>query len=147
MILPEIEMSDPVHGTETNSCSKFRNCNASTKKRARDMAIGRMPWPAFVYDQYDVQKTMLKLKEFLNIGLYFFKKKKKCDFIYLLLLLSEIFGFDLVALSFWCARNVGLCMDDRIQLFINNSVTSRMMIIGQSLKSVNMFFFICELFF
>lgn len=142
MILPEIEMTDPVFGWETNSCSKFRNCMASTRKRVRDLAITRLPWPAFVYDQYDVEKTMTKLREVLNsikIGLSssYTLNESLIYFGSFCRFSIETFGYDSVALSFWCARNVALCLDDRIKLFINNSVTNRMLIIGQSLNAVS----------
>lgn len=56
-ILPEIVLPDPVLGIETNSLSKFR------KRSKRRFEVGRLPWPGFVYDQYDVEKIMAAVRE------------------------------------------------------------------------------------
>lgn len=43
---------------------------------------------------------------------------------------------DPVLLSFWLARNIPLTEKTRISLFMSNSVSHRMLLIGKSLKDV-----------
>lgn len=62
-ILPEIVLPDPVLGIETNSLSKFRQTSIATTRKLRRFEVGRLPWPGFVYDQYDVEKTMAAIRE------------------------------------------------------------------------------------
>lgn len=61
-ILPEIVLPDPVLGIETNSLSKFRKTSTATTQKLRRFEVGRLPWPGFVYDQYDVEKTISAIK-------------------------------------------------------------------------------------
>lgn len=62
-ILPEIVLPNPVLGIETNSVSKFRNASVATTQKVRRFEVGRLPWPEFVYDQYDVEKTIAAIRE------------------------------------------------------------------------------------
>lgn len=62
-ILPEIILPDPVFGIETNSLSKFRKTSIATTQKLRRFEVGQLPWPGFVYDLYDVEKTITVIRE------------------------------------------------------------------------------------
>lgn len=70
-ILPEIVLPDPVFGNETNSLSKHR-LNASCKRKVTKLQTETLPWPLFVYEMYNMDRAIDKIKEFLlkmKIGL------------------------------------------------------------------------------
>lgn len=51
---------------------------------------------------------------------------------------------DPVAFSFWCAQNILLNSTDRMDVFINNSSTHRIILIGQVLEKVSFYLYTCE---
>lgn len=70
-ILPEIVLPDPLFGTETDSLSKYR-LNPSCKNKLRKFQSELLPWPLFVYDKYNMERVLEKIKTFLlkmKIGL------------------------------------------------------------------------------
>lgn len=64
-ILPETMMNDPLYGSETTSLSKFRY-NDNMKPKLRQMCSASLSWPLFVYDMYDTQAIVVKIKSFLS---------------------------------------------------------------------------------
>lgn len=56
-------------------------------------------------------------------------------------LIAESMPTDLVAMSFWCGKNVQLPYADRIAAFTTNSVTNRLLIIGKAIVHVSIVFF------
>lgn len=72
-IMPEIVLPDPIFGHDTNSLSKHRR-NLSCKRRVLRYQTETGPWPLFVYDFYDIDRVIDKIKEFLakmKIGRHF----------------------------------------------------------------------------
>lgn len=64
-ILPEIVLSHPVYGFDSNSLSKFRR-NESMKCKLLKYESESLAWPSFVYDHYDVRRVTEKVKKFLT---------------------------------------------------------------------------------
>lgn len=64
-ILPEQNLPDALFGYERNSWSQFR-LSAAMSAQLRSGCASSLPWPRFVYDQYDVQSLMNKVKGFLS---------------------------------------------------------------------------------
>lgn len=63
-ILPEIELSHPIFGHDSNSWSKFRR-NDSIKCKLLKYQSKSLQWPDFVYKMYDVDMACEKIKKFL----------------------------------------------------------------------------------
>lgn len=64
-ILPETLMGDPLYGNESTSLSKFRY-NAGMQPKLRTMCSATLAWPRFVYDMYDTQAIIVRIKSFLS---------------------------------------------------------------------------------
>lgn len=63
-ILPEIELSHPIFGHDSNSWSKFRQ-NELLKCKLLKYQSKSLQWPDFVYKMYDVEMACEKIKKFL----------------------------------------------------------------------------------
>lgn len=63
-ILPEIELSNPIYGHDSNSLSKFRK-NELLKSKLLKFQSKSVSWPDFVYRMYDVTIACDKIKKFL----------------------------------------------------------------------------------
>lgn len=63
-ILPEIVLPDPIFGNDSNSLSRLRS-NESCRKKVIQYETGAMAWPLFVYDMYNMDKVIEKIKSFL----------------------------------------------------------------------------------
>lgn len=64
-ILPEIELSHPIFGNDSNSLSKFRR-NEEIKCKLHSYQCKSLTWPDFVYKMYDVSVACEKIKKFLS---------------------------------------------------------------------------------
>lgn len=64
-ILPEIELSHPIFGHESNSLSKFRK-NEEIRCKLLSYQSKSLTWPDFVYKMYDVTAACEKIKKFLS---------------------------------------------------------------------------------
>lgn len=64
-ILPEIELSHPIYGYDSNSLSKFRK-NEEMKCQLIKYQSKSIIWPEFVYKMYDVSIACEKIKRFLT---------------------------------------------------------------------------------
>lgn len=64
-ILPEIELSNPIYGHDSNSLSKFRK-NQEIKNKLLKYQSKSLSWPDFVYKMYDVTVACEKIKKFLT---------------------------------------------------------------------------------
>lgn len=90
-ILPEIVLSHPIYGCDSNSLSKFRlseNMKAKLVKYQSHCTF----WPSFVFDIYDVDRVIRKIKTFLatlKIG----EHALYAYFAFPLPLLANIFSF------------------------------------------------------
>lgn len=113
-ILPEIVLSDSLFGSSNTSLSKYRGGNDKSLQKIRSFESASLPWPQFVYEQYNICGTMNKLREQL----------------------TEL-PSDPVKISFWCAQNLALNPDEKLKVFLTDSVPERMMIIEKSMKYVN----------
>ncbi|KAJ6640313.1 Protein cereblon [Pseudolycoriella hygida] len=122
-ILPEIVLGDPLLGHSSNNVKKFFR-NKSMSKKVRRFEAGSVAWPLFIYDQYSITDISERAKSFLtNIKV-------------------DSMPSDPVALSFWLCKNILPNEKDRLSIFMSNSVTDRMQIIGKSMNMVR--FFICK---
>lgn len=63
-ILPDINLPGPLTGLHLQSLNKFRSCG-SMKTKIRNFESMSTVWPAFVYDLYDVERAIQKIKQFL----------------------------------------------------------------------------------
>ena len=63
-ILPEIVLPDPIFGNDSNSLSRLRS-NKSCKGKVMRCQTEAMAWPLFVYDMYNMDKVIEKIKDFL----------------------------------------------------------------------------------
>lgn len=64
-ILPEIVLPDPIFGNDTNSLSKHR-LNKSCKQKLLKYQTETTPWPLFVYEFYNMDRVIDKIKAFLS---------------------------------------------------------------------------------
>lgn len=64
-ILPDINLPGPLTGLHLQSLNKFRSFG-SMKSKIRNFESMSTVWPAFVYDLYDVEIAMQKIKQFLS---------------------------------------------------------------------------------
>lgn len=64
-ILPEIELSDPIYGYDSNSLWKFRK-NETIKSKVVKYQSQSLTWPYFIYKMYDVTVACEKIKKFLS---------------------------------------------------------------------------------
>uniref|UniRef100_A0A336K518 CSON000081 protein n=1 Tax=Culicoides sonorensis TaxID=179676 RepID=A0A336K518_CULSO len=120
-IQPEVQLPDPLLNMTTNSLKKYLK-NASKKHFISNLTAKTTRWPKFVYDCYDISKVMEKIHRFL------------------IMLQIESVPQDQVKLSFWLARNVPITEDQRYEIFITNSVTQRLLIIGKALDILKCYF-------
>lgn len=63
-ILPEIVLPHPIYGCDSNSLSKFRLSEKMNGKLMKYQSFCTH-WPSFVFDIYDVQRVITKIKKFL----------------------------------------------------------------------------------
>lgn len=122
-ILPEIVLSDSLFGSTNTSLSKYRTNNEAAIKKIRSFESASLPWPQFVYEQYNISRTMNKLREQLSS------------------FQLEGMPTDPVKISFWCAKNLALQPIEKIKVFLTDSVLDRMMIIEKSLAYVIQIFY------
>ncbi|KAG4079563.1 hypothetical protein HA402_012333 [Bradysia odoriphaga] len=122
-ILPEIVLGDPLLSHSANGVKKFFR-NKSVIKKIRRFEAGSVAWPTFIYDQYSISDISERAKSFLS--------KINIDTM----------PSDPVALSFWLCKNILPNEEDRLSIFMCNSVTDRMQIIGKSMNVIR--FFICK---
>lgn len=120
IIQPEVELPPPLKAVVPDSLKRFLAGSKYVSQSVYHRASTLTSWPKFVYDQYDISKVLRKLP-MLNLGS-----------------VPE----DLVVLSFWLARNVPITEKQRYQIFITNSVTQRLIILGKALDV--MCFFSCK---
>lgn len=64
IILPEIVLDHPIFGTDTNSLSKLR-LNSKMKSKLLKYESASLGWPSFVYNLYDVEHVIKRIKYFL----------------------------------------------------------------------------------
>lgn len=64
-ILPDITLPGALTGLHLQSLNKFRSLG-SMKTKIRTFESMSTVWPAFVYDLYDVEIAMQKIKQFLS---------------------------------------------------------------------------------
>lgn len=64
IILPEIELTHPLYGHDSNSLSKFRT-NEEMKFKLLKYQSKSASWPDFVYKMYDVSVACAEIKKFL----------------------------------------------------------------------------------
>lgn len=64
-VLPEIQLRDPLYGYEHNSWSRLRQ-STGLAERLRNGRAASLPWPRFVYDQYDAAAVMAKVRAFME---------------------------------------------------------------------------------
>lgn len=64
-ILPEIVLSHPVYGFDSNSLSKFR-LNECMKSKLLKYQCKSLAWPAFIFGMYDVDVVTQQIKDFLK---------------------------------------------------------------------------------
>lgn len=64
-ILPEIVLAHPIYGFDSNSLSKFRS-NETMKAKCWKQQSLCTAWPSFVFDIYDVDRAINKIKKFLT---------------------------------------------------------------------------------
>lgn len=64
-ILPDIYLPGPLSGLHLQSLNKFRSCD-SMKNKLRNFESMSTVWPSFVYDMYDVDNAIQKIKQFLT---------------------------------------------------------------------------------
>lgn len=63
-ILPEVVLPHPIYGYISNSLSKFRLCEKMNGKLLKYQSSCTC-WPSFVFDIYDVDRAITKIKTFL----------------------------------------------------------------------------------
>lgn len=71
-ILPEIVLPHPIYGYDANSLSKFRLSEKMAGKLLKFQSLSTC-WPSFVFDIYDADRVITKIKKFLatlRIGKY-----------------------------------------------------------------------------
>lgn len=118
-ILPEVQLPDPLMSINSNNLRKFM-FNNKQHKRLRDHISKSTAWPTFVYNQYETVSVTQKVQRFVEM-----------------LKLESTLPTDPVLLTFWLARNIPVTDEDRIRIFLTNSVTRRMLILGKSLDVVS----------
>lgn len=64
-VLPEIQLRDPLFGYENNSWSRLRQ-SSRMASRLRSSWAASLPWPRFVYDQYDSTAVLRKVRGFME---------------------------------------------------------------------------------
>lgn len=64
-ILPDIDLPGPLTGLHLQSLNKFRSLGSMKTKIRRFESMSTV-WPAFVYDMYDVEIAIRKIKQFLT---------------------------------------------------------------------------------
>lgn len=131
-ILPEIELSNPIYGHDSNSLSKFRK-NEELKNKLLKYQCKSLTWPFWVYQMYDVTIACDKIKKFLAT-------------------LKIVDGpMDLVSLSFWFCQNAILSTECRRKAFLTNSVLERILLVCQTLEVSQMHtiiqYILCKSFF
>ncbi|XP_063702361.1 protein cereblon [Culicoides brevitarsis] len=120
-IQPEVQLPDPLNALTSNNLKKFLQ-NQHSSLRISHLTAMSTRWPKFVYDSYDIRRVMEKIHKFL------------------VMMEIDAAPTDQVKLSFWLARNVPITEDQRYEIFITNSVTQRLLIIGKALDIVRCYF-------
>lgn len=64
-VLPEVQLRDPLFGYENNSWLRLRQ-STRMASRLRSGWAASLPWPRFVYDQYDSTAVMRKVRGFME---------------------------------------------------------------------------------
>ncbi|KAG8323202.1 hypothetical protein J6590_009849 [Homalodisca vitripennis] len=119
-ILPEIKLPDPLQAVQLQSLNRHRTSPAlHLKSRRADAAVTR--WPAFVYEQYDVDKLIADIKKELSIFSQGQKDKEKEKAP-----VKVIIPDDPTELSFWVAQNVPMKEEHRLLLLRLNSPIQRL---------------------
>lgn len=134
-VLPEIVLPDPIFGSDSNSLSKHR-LNTSRKRQILKYQTVTTPWPLFVYDMYDMNRVIDRIKEFLaklKIGEWQTYILIVTLYINTTYSFAETGAMDLVSLSFWFSQNAVLSAENRRKAFLTNSVLNRLMLIGNSI--------------
>lgn len=122
-ILPEIELSDPIYGYDSNSLWKFRK-NETIKSKILKYQSQSLTWPYFIYKMYDVTVACEKIKKFLST------------------LKIDTGTMDLVAMSFWFCQNAILSIECRRKAFLTNNVLERILLVCQTLQEEK--FIVCK---
>lgn len=120
-IQPEVQLPDPLHAVTSNNLKRYLQNEVQSHKINHLTAMSTR-WPKFVYDCYDLRRVMDKIRRFL------------------VMLEIDSAPTDQVKLSFWLARNVPITEDQRYEIFITNSVTHRLLIIGKALDILKCYF-------
>jgi hypothetical protein len=117
-ILPEILLPDPIQLTMSNNYIKHKAANGKTSSRIKRFAAASTQWPAFIYEHYSMVRVSEKIERCLS-------------------LLNLEPPNDPVQRSFWLARNLPLNENDRLQIFKENCVNQRLLMIGATLNIVS----------
>lgn len=120
-IQPEVQLPDPLQNITSNNLKRYLQ-NQTQSHQIRNLTARGTRWPKFVYDCYDIRRVMDKINRFL------------------VMLEIDTAPTDQVKLSFWLARNVPITEDQRYEIFITNSVTHRLLIIGKALDILKCYF-------
>lgn len=139
-ILPEIELSHPIYGHDSNSLSKFRR-NEQLKGELLKYQSKSLTWPDFVYKMYDVSIACDKIKKFLSklkIGNCCINLSLSTHVLngdsFILHSISDTVPMDLVAMSFWFCQNAILSTECRRKAFLTNNVLERILLVCQTLE-------------